>query len=122
MSVMNTSELGELVRKWVHFDGLAATFSKQAASARKAKGTAEGAILSWLRANKMTNSIIQIGGGRLSVAEEKHVQPLTLQRLEGLLHDYYREQRPHSPDETADIMTYLRENRKSTVEQVLKKF
>jgi hypothetical protein len=118
---MDTQSLGVMVRSWVHFDNLAATFSRQAQQARSARARWEEQILGILRANKMTNSIIQITGGRLTVAEEKHSQPLTLQRLESLLHEYYSKKPAGSDDETMDIMNYIKQNRGHTLETRLKK-
>jgi hypothetical protein len=69
----------------------------------------------------MTNAIIQIAGGRLTVHEEKHQQPLTLQRLEQLLHEYFAKRPPGSDDETNDIMTYIKQHRGAVVETRLKK-
>lgn len=121
MSVMNTSELGEFVKKWVHYDQLAGNLSRQASNARRARDTIENSILQWLRSNSMMNSIIQIGGGRLTVHEEKHTAPLTFQRLEGHLREYYRQKRNGSPDETDDILKFIRDHRHITTETRLKK-
>jgi hypothetical protein len=119
---LNTSGLAELVRSWVHFDNLAATFTRQAQQARTARSRWEVQIVDFLKTNRMTNAIIQISGGRLTLNEEKHAHPLTLQRLESLLHDYFNNNRPPgSTDETGDIMKYIRENRGGTIETKLKK-
>jgi len=69
----------------------------------------------------MTNAIIQISGGRITVHEEKHAQALTLQRLESLLHDYFGKKAPGSDDETADILAFIKANRGATIETRLKK-
>jgi len=120
-SSINTQVLGSMIRSWVHFDNLAATFSRQAQQARSARARWEEQILTSLRESKMINAIIQITGGKLSVHEEKHANPLTLQRLESILHDYYGKKTPGSNDETADIMAFIKANRGSTVETRLKK-
>lgn len=69
----------------------------------------------------MVNAIIQIAGGRLTVNEEKHANPLTLQRLESLLHEYFSKRPAGSNDETSDIMAYIKSNRGTNVETRLKK-
>jgi hypothetical protein len=120
-SAMNTQVLGSMIRSWVHFDNLAATFARQTQQARSARARWEEQIITSLRENKMINAIIQITGGKLSVHEEKHANPLTLQRLESLLHDYYGKKAPGSDDETSDIMAFIKANRGSTVECRLKK-
>jgi hypothetical protein len=118
---LSTSGLSEMVRSWVHFDNLAATFTRQAQQARTARSRWEVQVVDFLKQNKMTNAIIQISGGRLTLNEEKHAHPLTLQRLESLLHDYFNERPPGSTDETNDIMKFIRENRGGTIETKLKK-
>ena len=115
-STINTQVLGSMIRSWVHFDNLAATFARQTQQARSARARWEEQIISNLRENKMINAIIQITGGKLSVHEEKHANPLTLQRLEALLHDYYGKKTPGSDDETSDIMAFIKANRVSSIE------
>jgi len=118
---LNTQNLAEMIRSWVHFDNLSATFTRQAQQARTARARWETQIIEYLRQTNMVNAIIQIAGGRLTVNEEKHANPLTLQRLESLLHEYYSKQPPGSNDETTDIMTFIKSNRGTNVETRLKK-
>jgi hypothetical protein len=110
-----------MVRSWVHFDNLAATFTRQAQQARTARARWESQVINHLRASRMTNAILQIAGGRLTVHEEKHAQPLTLQRLESLLHEYYSQKPTGSDDETGEILAYIKSHRSHTVETRLKK-
>lgn len=119
--LMDTNRLGELVRSWVHFDNLAATFTRQAQQARTARSRSEVQIIDLLKTSKMENATIQIAGGRLTVHDERHANPLTLQRLESLLHEYFNQKPPGSDDETEKIMKYIKENRGFTVENKLKK-
>jgi hypothetical protein len=117
----NTENLGEMVRSWVHFDNLAATFVRQAQQARTARARWEAMILDNLQKTKMSNAIIQIGGGRLSVSQEKHAQPLTYGRLEALLHEYHSNKPKGSDDETGKIMDYIKKHREYSIESRLKK-
>lgn len=118
---LNTQTLADMIRSWVHFDNLAATFTRQTQQARTARARWEGQIIDNLKQTKMTNAIIQIAGGRLTVHEEKHANPLTLQRLEELLHGYFQQRPPGSDDETSDIMNYIKSHRGSVIETKLKK-
>ena len=118
---LNVSDLGPMVRSWVHFDNLAATFQRQAQQARSARFRWETQVIDFLKQNRMTNAILQIAGGRLTVHEEKHANPLTLQRLEMILHEYYSQNHSGSEDETAEILKFIRANRGSTMETRLKK-
>jgi hypothetical protein len=121
MSEINTNTLEDMIRSWVHFDNLAATFTRQGQQARTARSRWEVQVIDYLTKTNMANAIIQIAGGRLTLVEEKHANPLTLQRLESLLHEYFSKRPPGSNDETNDIMTYIKSNRGSTVETKLKK-
>ena len=121
MSEINTNTLADMIRSWVHFDNLAATFTRQGQQARTARSRWEVQVIDYLKKTNMANAIIQIAGGRLTVVEEKHANPLTLQRLESLLHEYFSKRSPGSNDETNDIMTYIKSNRGSTLETKLKK-
>jgi hypothetical protein len=121
MSIVNTQELGDLIRKWVYYDNLITTFNKQLSNARKIRNTMEDTIITKLRDSNMENAVIQIGGGRLTVAEEKHTQPLSLRNLETLLSEYFTKK--GSQDETAAIMGFLRKRRaeEQTIEKCLKR-
>jgi hypothetical protein len=118
---LNTQSLAEMIRSWVHFDNLAATFTRQSQQARTARSRWEVQIIDYLRQTSMVNAIIQIAGGRLTVNEEKHANPLTLQRLESLLHEYFSKRPAGSNDETTEIMAYIKANRGTNVETRLKK-
>jgi len=113
--------LGEKVRNWVHFDSLAAQFSRQLQQARSAKTRWETEIIAYLTEKKMDTSVIQLSGSRLTIQTEKHTQPLTLTRLEDLLHEYYSLKPSGSNDETHEIIKHIRSNRQYTAKRSLKK-
>lgn len=115
------SDFAEKVRSWVHFDNLMATFTRQVQQARAAKARWETEIIEYLTKSNMTNAIIQISGARLTLANEKHANPLTLQRLESLLHEYYSTKPPGSNDESAAIVEFIRKHRGHTMKTNLKK-
>jgi hypothetical protein len=121
---MNTQELGNFVRNWVHYDNLASSLSKQTQNARKVRDDFEDKILQQLRVNNMETAVIQIQGGRLTVAEERHSQPLTFTRVEESLHAYFAEQkrlgRPVA-DDTPAIIRFLKTHREVEVTKRLKK-
>ncbi len=118
---VTTTGLPELIRSWVHYDNLAATHSRLAQQARTARSIWEKQVLDHLKLNNLMNATIQITNGRLTVQQEKHAQPLTMQRLESLLHEYYNTKPAGSDDETSDILEFIRKNRTHTVETKLKK-
>jgi hypothetical protein len=124
LEMQNTQELANLVRNWVHFDNLATSLSKQATNARKLRDDFETNIITMLQSNQMENATIQIHGGKLVIQNEKHSQPLTFTRLEDQLHKYFLEKRVQNlsaPDETTDILKFLRKHREVEVSKKLKK-
>jgi hypothetical protein len=104
------SDLGNLVRHWVHFDTLITNFNKQLSDARKERDRYEETILIKLKQANYEKAIIQIENGRLTVNEEKQHQTLTFKSLEELLHLYYRSSSAKR-DETSDILKFIKENR-----------
>jgi hypothetical protein len=80
----------------------------------------EAQILQGLKGVNMSHPVIQIAGGRLTVGEEKHTQALNFKTLETLLHQYYR-QKPGRPDDTKEILNFIRQNRTSEVSEILKR-
>ena len=121
MTSLSTQGFSELIKSWIHFDNLAATFTRQAQQARSARARWESQAIEYLTTNSLTNAIIQISGARLTLVQEKHAAPLTLQRMEALLHEYYSKKPTGSNDETADIMAYIKAHRGSSIETRLKK-
>jgi hypothetical protein len=116
---MNTQELAFWVRNWVHYDNLASGLYRQTINARKVREDFEGKILGSLKASNMENAVIQIAGGRLVVHEERHNQPLTLGRIEDLLHSYFVAK--GIPDDTQNMMKHFRKQREYDVHKKLKK-
>ena len=119
---MNTSELAVWVRNWVHYDNLALGLNRQAQNARHLREDFEIKVMDFLKANSMENAVIQIAGGRLVVNEEKHSQPLTLIRIEELLHGYYATKGATGAlDESQAIMKFIRKQRGFEITKKLKK-
>ena len=118
---LDTNQLGNWVRNYVHYDNLASSLAKQLQNARKVKDQFETQIIQSLNQSNMKNAVIQVAGGRLTIGEEKHAQALTLARMEELLHGYYTSQGRESTDETQAIMKYIKAERGTTVTQKLKK-
>jgi hypothetical protein len=116
---MNTQELAFWVRNWVHYDTLASGLYRQTINARRVREEFETKILNSLKASNMENAVIQIAGGRLVIHEERHNQPLTLGRIEDLLHSYFVSK--NLPDETQNMMKHFRKQREYEVHKKLKK-
>lgn len=115
-TTLNTQELADLVRQWVHYDNLTTSLQKQTQNVRKFRDSFEDRILQRLHASNMENAVIQIHGGKLLVADERHTPPLSLTRLQEMLHKYYIEKHAGQVDETGEIMKFIKTQR--TVETV----
>jgi len=116
---VDTQEIGFLVRNWVHYDNLATGLYRQTTNARKLRDEFETKILDSLRVSNMENAVIQIAGGRLLVQQERHNQPLTLTRIEEILHTYYVSR--NMPDDTPNIMKFMKKQRGFEVVKKLRK-
>ena len=118
---LDRNQFGDLVRNWVHYDNLSQNLNRQIQNARKVKEEFEVKIMNALKEYKMETAIIQVAGGKLSIVEEKHSNPLTNSRIEELLHEYYERTGRKAADEAAEIMKFLKTERGSTTSKKLKK-
>lgn len=115
----NTQEIGFLVRNYIHYDNLATSLYRQTLNARKLRDEFETKIIQGLRSSRMENAIIQIGDGRLHLQKERHNQPLSLSRIEELLHGYFVNQ--NLPDDTAKVLSYIKKQRGFEVVEKLRR-
>jgi len=117
---LNLETIGNLVRHWVHYDNAAMDINKQLRNLRDLKHTYEAQILQILQRSSMKQPVIQIGGGRLLVGEDKSHQPFSFTMLETMLDSYYTS-KPGSRNETKDILKFIREHRTSQSAPCLKR-
>lgn len=110
--------IGTYVRYWLHYSNMASSFFKQFGAVRKIRDDYEKQIIGHLQQNNMEKATIQINNGRIHVVEKKEPNPLSLTRIEELLHGYYKQK--GGKDETLDIMTFIRANRGYTSNKSLK--
>jgi hypothetical protein len=110
--------IGTSVRYWLHYNSLAQSFYKQYGAAKKVKDDYEKQIIGTLQQNGMEKATIQIGGGQIHVVDKREPNPLSLTKMEQLLHDYFRQR--GGKDETNEIMTFMRGNRGYTMNKFLK--
>lgn len=115
---MSDPGIGTFVRYWLHYGNLASSFFKQFGSVRKIRDDYEQQIIKLLQQNGMEKATIQINQGQIRVIDKREPNPLTLSKLEELLHGYYRQR--GGKDETMDIMTFIRGNRGYTSNKILK--
>jgi hypothetical protein len=110
--------IGTYVRYWLHYGDLASSFFKQFGAVRKVRDDYEKQIIHILQTNGMEKATIQINNGTIRVVDKKEPNPLTMSKIEELLHGYFRQR--GGKDETLDIMTFIRGNRGYSVSRNLK--
>ena len=110
--------IGTAVRYFLHYSNLASSFYKQYGSAKKVKDEYEQQIINTLRQSGMENATIQINGGQITVINKREPNQLSLSKIEELLHGYFRQK--GGPDQSLDIMTFIRSNRGYTMNKNLK--
>jgi hypothetical protein len=115
---MTDPGLGTFVRYWLHYSNMASSFYKQYCSAKKVKDDYEKQIIANLQQNGMENATIQIGGGQLNVVDKREPGQLSLIKIEGLLHGFYKQR--GGKDETEDVMRFIRANRGYSMNKYLK--
>ena len=116
---INSQEVGFHVRNWVHYDSLACSLYRQTINARKVRDEFEIKIIDSLRSSRMENAVIQINGGCIILQEERHNQPLSLTRIEEILHSYFVSR--NLPDDTTNIMKFMKKQRGFEVVKKLRK-
>ena len=110
--------IGTYVRYWLHYKNLASSLYKQFGAARKVQDDYEKQVIGTLQRSGMEKATIQINGGNIHVVDKREPNPLSLTKIEELLHGYYRQK--GGKDETMDIMTFIRANRGYTLAKSLK--
>ena len=118
-AVVKENDVGTVVRNWVHYDNLSSTLSRQTTTARNLRDQYELRLWTLLSEKNSQNAVIQISGGRLNFQTEKKVLPITYERLEDGLHEYFKS--VGKPDDTAHIMGFLRKHKTIDTKMRLKK-
>ena len=110
--------IGTSVRYFLHYSNLASSFYKQYGAAKKVKDEYEQQIINTLRQNGMENATIQINSGQITVINKRDPNQLSLSKIEELLHGYFKQK--GGPDQSLDIMTFIRANRGYTMNKSLR--
>ena len=112
---MSNQSLVDAVRNWVHFDNLCTMLTRQISTARNMRATFEERVLALLGGTKR----LRIQGAFLEPATKKTNVNLNWTTLEEGLHKYY--ENSQKPDETENILNFMRENRGTKSTSYLKK-
>jgi len=112
--------VGKLIRYWVYYDNKIAEINKEIKRMRDIKHTYEQQVITHLATTTLANPVIQIGGGRIVVGQDKSQQPLSYTMLETVLTKYYS-LKPGAKNETKDILNFIREQRTTQISPCLKR-
>lgn len=107
---LDPEAIGKLIRYWVYYDNKIAELNKELRALRSTKEAYEQQVLQMLQASNMAHPVIQIGGGRITVGDDRTQQPLSYTMLETTLMKYYA-LKPGTKNETKDIVKFIREQR-----------
>jgi hypothetical protein len=110
--------IGTFVRYWLHYSNLASSFFKQYGAAKQIRDDYEKQIIAVLENKRMEKATIQINNGQIRMIEKKDTHPLTLSKIEELLHSYFKFK--SAKDDTLEIMIFIRANRGFSVNKILK--
>ena len=116
---LDTTQLGNDVRYWVHFDNVIGKLNKDIQSARYSRQKYEDSIIQKLQLANQEKAVLQITGGRILISNEKHSKPLTFASLELMLHEYFT-QRP-GKDDTLEIIKFIKGHREVEISHKLKR-
>jgi hypothetical protein len=106
---IDMTDLGNQVRHWVFYDNLITSLNKDIHNTRVKRQQHENTIIHTLKSTHHEKAVLQIVGGRILLAEEKHTKPLTFTSLESMLTEYYRQKGSHN--ETDDIIKFIKGHR-----------
>lgn len=118
---MLPQDFNKMVRHYVHFDSLTKSYQQQTTNARQMKDVYEDKIIKAMEDSHMTNAVIQIVGGKIVLEETTHPAPLNFMHLERMLHEYFQAKGSKYPDETENILKFIKQNRKTTTTRKLKR-
>lgn len=108
----------EDIKKWVDYDNRIDAYNSKIKSLKDEKLTLTNKITTHMEANKMNNTIINITGGKIKLTEQSISTPLSYKFLEDSLNKYFNQ----DPDKVGDIIDFLKQNRSTRKNVVLKRF
>jgi hypothetical protein len=115
---MSDPGVGTYVRYWLHYSNLASSFFKQFGSAKQIRDNYEQQIIGLLQSNNMEKAVIQINNGQIRVIDKRESHPLSLSKIQELLHSYFKHK--GGKDESLEIMSFIRANRGYATNKILK--
>jgi len=105
------------IKQWVQLDNQLKEMNDKVKEMREKRNTLEQNIMSYALSNNLSNSVVQIGDGRLKFANTRVPEPLTFRYLEKTLGEIIKNE-----NQVKLIMEHIKQKREIKVVPEIKRF
>lgn len=105
------------IKQWVQLDNKIKELNEQIKSLRDQRNELERNINNYANSNNLSNSLIQIPGGKLKLTNTRITEPLTFKYLEKSLSEIIK-----NDSQVNSIMDYVKQKRETKVVPEIKRF
>lgn len=105
------------IKQWVHIDNQLKELSDRTKELREKRNVLEKNITTYATSNNLSNSIVQIGDGKLKFANTKVCEPLTFKYLEKTLGEIIKDE-----SKVELIMEHIKQKRTFKIVPEIKRF
>ena len=105
------------IKQWIQLDNELRILNEQTKNLREKKNTLENNITTYASSNNLSNSVVQISGGKLKFTNTKVPEPLTFKYLEKRLGEIIK-----NDNQVKLIVEHIREKREIKVVPEIKRF
>jgi seryl-tRNA synthetase len=114
---MNSNNFENQIKQWVNIDNKLKELNNQTKQLREQKNELEKKITNYTSSNNLSNSIIQIPGGKLKITNKRISEPITFKYLENSLSNIIKNE-----NQVVTIVNHIRENRETKNVAEIKRF
>jgi hypothetical protein len=105
------------IKQWIQLDNELRILNEQTKNLREKRNTLENNITTYASSNNLSNSVVQISGGKLKFTNTKVPEPLTFKYLEKSLGEIIK-----NDNQVKLIVEHIREKREIKVVPEIKRF
>jgi hypothetical protein len=105
------------IKQWIQLDNEIRILNEQTKNLREKRNTLENNITTYASSNNLSNSVVQISGGKLKFTNTKVPEPLTFKYLEKSLGEIIK-----NDNQVKLIVEHIREKREIKVVPEIKRF
>ena len=114
---MNSNNFENQIKQWINLDNKLKEMNEQTKQLREQKNELEKKITNYASSNNLSNSIIQIPGGKLKITNKRISEPLTFKYLENSLGSIIKNE-----NQVVTIVNHIREKRETKNIPEIKRF